>query len=419
MDKKALVVIPSLMVKYSFSAPLCWLFAGLSDRVEGLYSFELTERRARDHDIFIVELMWFIQLHEFIEICRFLKRHNPRCRILFGGLFSQLKYAELFKLAPVDYFIRGDNERPIREFLAGRDPRQIPNMVGRDFENPHGYLFTETDYEQLDFDLDWFPSHLRYWHAAVGEDPNRSYDFPFPPHGRYHLPVLITARGGCPAQHEGCESCIARQPGLMKRLYGRPAVRMGNDTLIRLLHKVERRFDHASIIQINNHHYDFSGEHFDLDCTIEIDWLASVESVHRMLPAFRRSHWHLSLYSQGLADDRKRTREEIRRFIELESEDHRIQFWGSRADLEEMEIPQKNALYFGDFFPETFHFRYYSQMENALFASKRWYMFTRQTNLYPDHEVPARLAEADAWIERMTRACESGQVPRENFLVVP
>ena len=419
MDRNVLVIIPSLMVKYSFSAPLAWLFSGRENQVRGIYSFEVGEAIVKEYDFFVIELMWFIQLHEFILLTRFIKKHNPSAKILFGGLFSQLKYADLFEIADVDYFIKGDNEEPIRRFLDGQDPRLIPNFVGRGFENKIGYLFSAEEYSGLEFGLEWFPSYLEYWHATTDEDPNKSYDFPFPPHGRYHLPVLITARGGCPAQHEGCESCIARQPGLMKGLYGRPPVRMGNDTIISLLKKIEQKFQQASIIQINNQHYDFTGEKFDLDCTIEIDWLASIASVHKMLPAFRKSHWHLSLYSQGLADNKKRTISEIRRFIEMEDENHRIQFWGAKRDLMEMEIPGKNCLYFGDFFPETYHYRHYSKLDNALLTSKRWYMFTRQMNLYSEGERHEHMSEASSWLERMKDAVRSGTVDQEDFLSVP
>lgn len=413
---RALVVIPSLLLKYSFSAPLAWLFSSHVDRVRGIYSFEITKDAVKEHDLFIIELNWYVQLREFLLLVAFIKRHNKKAKILFGGLFSQLKYKELFRMCDADYFIRGDNEVPIQMLLDSKDPHTIPNMVGRDFENPVSYFFREEDFGSLDFNLDWFPSYLEYWHARPSEEPCQSYHLPVPPHGRYHLPTLLTARGGCTAQHPECGDCMAAQPGLMKRLYQRIPVVMSNEVLIGLLRKLEKRFRHASIIHIADRNYDFSGESFDLDCTVEIDWLYSVESVRRMLPAFRKSTWHLSLYKDGFAGGGFKLREDIDRCIELEDANHKIFFWGSRKDMEEMNIPEKNRLCFGDFFTKWTSYDYYSDMTNALRTSGNWYRFTRQLNLYPPHVRPFQAIANYAWITKFVFARLLGRVENEEFL---
>jgi hypothetical protein len=163
MTMQTLVVIPSLMHKFTFSAPLAWLFSDHIGQVHGVYSYTLTKELVRQYDSFIVELNWFIELYEFELICSFIKQHNPRAKILFGGLYSQLKYREIFAHAPVDYFIKGDNEVPIKQYLDGVDPRDIPNMVGRDFENPLTYIFQQEDYKTLQFNLDWIPDYAKRW----------------------------------------------------------------------------------------------------------------------------------------------------------------------------------------------------------------------------------------------------------------
>src|SRR5512142_968099 len=111
-----LVIVPTLMLDCSFSAPLAWMFAGCPEEVRGVYGFELTPELVRSHERFIVELSWFIELHEFSLIVEFIRAHNPAAKILFGGMYAGIVPPEIFRRTPVDYFIRGDNELPIRLF---------------------------------------------------------------------------------------------------------------------------------------------------------------------------------------------------------------------------------------------------------------------------------------------------------------
>ena len=258
---QTLIVIPSLMHKYTFSAPLAWLFSDHADQVKGTYSFALTKDIVKKYDHFVVELNWFIELYEFELITRLIKRHNKKAVILFGGLYSQLKYQEIFRNSPVDYFIKGDNELPIKQWLDGADPRTIPNMVGRDFENEQSYIFQQRDYKHLDFNLDWFPDYAERWkeYPEPDKDLEPCFDelpllpkywerpgqkaaldlrWRVPPKGgRYHLPMLITSRGGCPAAHEGCDYCMGSKIEAMHAIYKRPTLVMDNDTLVHLLKK--------------------------------------------------------------------------------------------------------------------------------------------------------------------------------------
>ncbi|HYD43400.1 MAG TPA: hypothetical protein VEB43_21390 [Anaeromyxobacter sp.] len=403
---KTLVVIPSLMHKYSFSAPLAWLFGKDLDKVEGVYSAALTPEKVRGFDQFIVELNWFIELFEFGLVVEFIKRHNPSAKILFGGLFSQLKYREIFARHPVDYFIKGDAELPMRQFLARVDPRQIPNLVGRDFENPQTYKFSAEEFRDLEFDTHWLAGHEEGWESFPGPDSDVDMSFEklprFPKYrerkrharvplefrwrvppkgGRYHLPMIITGRGGCPAAHRGCGYCMGSRAEVLRDIYGRPPVVIDNDSLIALLHKIEQKHRRVTLYVNSDCVYDFRGHHFDLEATIEIDSPSTPADVAQILPAFRKAIAHLAIFDEGLTGSSVRA--SLEQYMALADERHRVYFFASPEELANLGIPQKWRLYSEFLFPFWTHFDYYSDFEKALAKSKQWYLVTGQTNLYP------------------------------------
>jgi len=402
---KTLVIIPALQHKYTFSAPLAWLFSHHVGYVDGIYSFALTEAVVKQYRRFIVELNWFLELYEFRLIAQFIKKHNPKATLLFGGLYSQLKYREVFRDSPVDYFIRGDAELPIQQFLEGTDPRLIPNMVGRDFENPQTYVFRQEDYPNLEFNLDWFPEYLRRWEefpypgADVDPDfsqiplyprywqnsrkmlpPNLSWRVP-PKGGRYHLPMLITARGACLATHAGCEYCMGSKGEQNQAIYKRPTLVVDNDTCIKLLKKIEKRFKYVSLYINSDCTYDFSNEHFDLEATIEIDSRNTVADAARILPAFRKACLHTALYAEGLIGEE--IRDNIAQYLDLEDADHKVYFFALPQDAAAHAIPDNRRLYSELVLPDWAHWDSYTRTENALERSRNWYHSTGQLNLYP------------------------------------
>lgn len=405
MTPKTLVVIPCLQHKYMFSAPLAWLFSHCSDLVHGVYSFSLDAQTVRQYDQFIVELNWFIELYEFQLIVAFIKKHNPKAPILFGGLYSQLKYPEVFRNSPVDLFIKGDAEVPIRQFVEGVDPRKIPNMVGRGFENPQTYVFQQAEYQDIDFNLDWFPDYQKRWaefpYPGADVDPDFS-QMPLRPQyqernaeklppalrwrvppkgGLYHLPMLITARGSCPAAHTGCEYCMGARPGLSEAIYKRPPLVMDNDTCIRLLRKVEKRFDQVSLYINSQCDYDFTGEQFDLEATIEIDAKSTVEDARKILPAFRKACLHTALYEDGLIGQGIRTN--LDQYHAIEDEDHKVYFFAFPQDAANHQIPENRRLYSELILPPWTHWDFYTDWKRALARSRSWYFMTGQVNFYP------------------------------------
>ncbi len=297
---KTLIIIPALMFKYRFSAPLAWLFSKYVNHVRGMYSFELNKRIVKEYDSFIVELNWYIELFEFQLIVKYIGKYNKDAQILFGDQYSQLRYKEISDRYEVDYFTKGDDELPVQMYLDRKDVHTIPNMVGRDFENSITYVFTEKDYDNIEFNLDWFPDYSKYTYAKPSEEPCRRYKLPLSPYGKYHIPSIIASRGACASAHKGCKNCFAYQKEIMNKIFNRGSLVISNETLIKILKKLDDKFDHAALFINSKVDYDFSGHYFNLDCTIEVDSMNSLTSIKKILPAFKKTIWHLSIYEEGL-----------------------------------------------------------------------------------------------------------------------
>ena len=87
-------------------------------------------KSASDPSLFIIELNWYLELHEFTLVVDYIATHRPDAKILFGGLFATLMHRRIFQELPVHYHIKGDNELPMRLLLEGTPPREVPNLVG-------------------------------------------------------------------------------------------------------------------------------------------------------------------------------------------------------------------------------------------------------------------------------------------------
>jgi len=402
-----LVIIPSLHHKYSFSAPLSWLFSEHPSKVRGIYSEDLCPKDLWGIDLCIVELNWFVELYEFALIIAFIRKHRRKCQILFGGLFGQLKYREIFSRYDVDYFIKGFAERPIKLLLDGQDPKTIPNLVGRDFENATTYVPSESDLAAIRYDLAWFPDYFRYWslfpapgidmelptaslplypsyrYTVDPADPTKEFRVP-PRGGRYHLPMIVTARGTCRAVHDGCSYCMGSKKQRLKEIYGCDGVVLSNEVLKQHLRQLAKDFDQATLYINSPCEYDFTGEHYDLEVTIEFDCRVTPERLRTILYAFRKASVHMVLYRDG-HQDRPGSPEvvDVQRFLELEDEHHRIFFFAFRDDGHAVGLTKKNWLYAEFVFPEWTSWEFYGDWDKAMKFSKRWFAFTRQYNLLP------------------------------------
>ncbi|MBN1760157.1 MAG: hypothetical protein JW863_17655 [Chitinispirillaceae bacterium] len=434
----ALVIIPALIHKFTFSAPLAWLFGHHHEQVKGIYSFELTPDIVRQYDCFIVELSWFIELYEFGLIIRFIRRHNPGAWILFGGMHSQLCYRDIFKTYEVDYFIRGDNELPLALFLDGADPKTIPNMTGRNFENEQTWCFRQEDFRTMEFNLDWFPQYAkrwaeypepdsdvetkfdelpllpRYWEKQTGSTP-LEYRWRVPPKGgRYHLPMLVTGRGACPVAHEGCEYCMASQTELMRDLYKRPSLVMDTTTLIMLLEQIEGKFDQVTLFINSKGPFDLTGHRFNLDATIEFDTINRSADLQNILPAFKKAKVNLGIYTEGLIGTTYR--DDIASLFDLEDDDHRIYFFTSPSAPDTLDVPDERRLYEGNIFPYWAEWDYYTNPRRAIRRSRMWYMATGQKNLYPPLQKIAAGIARFLFQRIIYLAGKAGLVNRRRFI---
>ncbi|HHV28100.1 hypothetical protein [Acetivibrio mesophilus] len=368
----ALVVFPITMHNYSFSAPACWLFSKNKDKVKGVYGFELNERLVREYDFFIIELNWFIQLYEFFHIVNYIKSINKNARILFGGLYSALKYEEIFKRADVDYYIQSDNELPIDYLLNDYSIDKIPNLIGRNFRNPVSYVFTESDYRDLEFDLDWFPSYHKYVSRTSDyymEDQNYSRLYEY--NDQYNLPMIITSKGGCTTMHKGCNNCMGSKHEVLREIYHRPPIKMSNDTLLYLLRKIEKRFKKASMLILSENDYDFSNQFFDIDMSVEIDSNMPVELIEKVLYAFPRCIMNVGIYNEGVSGSS--IRKDYKKLLQSEDENHKVSFFVYSKDIELVDIPENRRLYSEDTFPKWAYWDFYNDFDAALRFSKFFY----------------------------------------------
>lgn len=399
-----LVVIPNLHHKYSFSAPLAWLFTPFKGKIRGIYSENLTKNLVKEYDTFFVECNWFVELYEFSLIVSYIKKHNPQGTILFGGLYSQLKYKEIFALTKVDYFIKGFNEKSLKLFFDGNKPEEIPNFVGRSFDNETTLTLQPDDLKDIHYDLSWFPEYFTNWdkYPAPNEDleadfsemplfPSYNYpraikkpekEFRIPTKGgRYHLPMIITSRGGCSSIHDGCDYCMGAKVSVNKMVYGCEPVIYRNDVLVSHIEEISQVSPYMTLYINSPFEYDFSGQYFNLSCTIEIDTQITPTQLKKVIYAFKECKVHLALYETG--HHGKKLLQNYKDFLDLEDSTHKIYFFAFKEDAESLKIPKEKRLYSEFVFPKWTNWEYYNNFKQAYAYSKRFYIITRQFHLYP------------------------------------
>lgn len=400
---KTLVIIPSLHHKFSFSAPLAWLFSNHADRVTGIYSQDLTPDKIKENTLFVVECNWFTELYEFSLIIKFIRRYNKEAHILFGGLYSQLKYEEMFERFDVDIFIKGFNEKPMQMLLDGVHYFDIPNLVGRTFENNTTYSLAEEELDSLTYNLDWFPDYQKYWDMYPAPDVDLDPDFssmPLVPSykypkkmknpekefripskgGRYHLPMIITSRGGCSSIHEGCDYCMGAKVSTNEEIYNREPIIYSNEILIKHITQISEQFPQMTLYINSPFTYDFSGYHFDVDATIEVDTPITPEQLKTIMLPFKKAKVHMTLYESG--HHGKDIIADYKNYLELEDENHKIYFFSFKKDAELVNVPKDKRLYSEFVFPKWTYWEFYNDFDRAFAYSKRFFIITRQFNLY-------------------------------------
>lgn len=354
-NMKCLVIVPTTMHNYSFSAPLAWMFSKHISQVNGIFGFQLTEEMVLKHDLFILELNWFIELAEFELLANYIKDVNPSAQILFGGLYAAIKYREIFEQYDVDFYIKGDNEVPVQMLLDGVEPEKIPNMMGLDFENPVTYRYKAEDYKDMVFNMDWFPSYYEYADTSM----------------LYYLPMIVTTKGGCTTVHQGCDYCMGSKLKELKDIYDRPPIVMDNETLMMLLKQVEQKFDHGSLMILSEYDYKFPDKPFDIDMNVEVDSPIPPDKIAEVLYAFKKCVLNISVYEEGLTGEKVEM--DFDKILALEDEDHKIKFFAYSTDADDLGIPESHRLYSEDVLPEWAFWDFYQDLDQAIIFSNFFY----------------------------------------------
>jgi len=322
---KALVIIPHSKPSYElgFSAPISWLFTGL-DEVFGIFSSELTEDHIKSFDLFIIELNWHTELYEFSIIVKYIKSIKKEAKILFGGIYSQLKYKTIFEKYDIDYFIKGDNEVPIKLLLSGVDLKSIPNLVTRSFENSLEFIFKQSDYDNIDFDLSWFPSYFNLLKDEIDTD-----------NSLFINPMIVSSKG-CTTVHAGCDYCVGSKKG-------RDPVEISNEQLISMLRKIEKKFKVATLYVISPFVYDLKNEKFDMELHIEIDSKVDFDVFNNFVSSFRKTISVIPLYKEGIMGNSMI--EDVNRYRNIEG-NHEVRFPARLSDEIKIKIEDKRNMLF-------------------------------------------------------------------------
>jgi radical SAM superfamily enzyme YgiQ (UPF0313 family) len=364
--RQCLVIIPTTksgVYFYGFSAPLCWLFSDNLEAVRGVYSFEVTKKLIQQYEYFIIEMNWYTTLWEFSLLVDYIKKTNKNSKILFGGLFSILKRNEIFKNFDVDYFIKGDNELPIKMFLSGDKLDSIPNFVSRHFENETTYSFQENEYDNIKYNLSWLPQYSELMKDSHWNGNDDDYNYP--------QPMIITSKG-CSVQHNGCEYCFGSQIFLYQNNYKRTQVKMNSIQINRILSDIEKYNSRATLFFTSDpREYDFNRE-YDLDITAHIMNEIYIEKIKHIQKSFKRTFLLLPIHSDGeMGKDIIENYEEI---LELNNEVHRIRFlaWID----EKNKIKNYPEILFNldkSYNTKDWNFNFYNDFDYSMNTSKKMY----------------------------------------------
>ncbi len=292
MELKALVIVP--IAKHwnmlGTSAPMCWMFTKYSVKeVLGIYAFNLTRDDILSTDKFIIELNWQTEIYEVQELCKQIKSINNNAKILVGGITAAIRIEELFKEIDFDYFIQGDNELPIQQFIDGIEPEKTSNMMGRSFKNKISYIFKEEDFYNLRLSLEWFPSYKYYIN-----------EFGYSDESSFRNPIIITAKSGCLCQHNGCEYCYGFYPEEIVKNFSRLPIKMPNKALINILKDCEKKFKKITIYANSDFDYDLGDNFFNIEVKMEIDSYVQPQVLKKFMYSFKGCISFLSIHEEGI-----------------------------------------------------------------------------------------------------------------------
>jgi hypothetical protein len=317
MAVKTLVVFPSLNFNLSriIPIPAINLFAGRAGQVLGIFSYQLTEALVNTFDSFIISLGWYFQLYESELIVNFIRSHKKTAQIMVAGMYAQMIYKELFSKWEIDYIIKGDNEGPLDMYLEGVNPRKIPNMVSKAWENPITYIFKKEDLGNLRYDLDWFGNYRNMLTKlndpeladsianetySIGTQPSKSQFsinefFAAPP--AIHIP-----KNGCSMGNVYCKkTCLGGDQDYFMTNYGHGPLIMTNEQLIDNLHKIQlKKFTSVAIYLDSDWNYNLSEHKFNLSLRFHSCSPLSMQTLSKIADSFRESWLFVPLHRKSI-----------------------------------------------------------------------------------------------------------------------
>lgn len=138
---------------------------GLMNSVEctklGLYEDECVEELISEAKILAIDLQWYLALPSFFRLVRKIKKINPNCKIICGGITATIFAKKICSY--VDFVIVGDAEKPfpllVDAILTHTPIDSIPNIVSKDFSTEWKYTLTREDYDNQEYiQIGWFPT---------------------------------------------------------------------------------------------------------------------------------------------------------------------------------------------------------------------------------------------------------------------
>ena len=257
----------------------------LGGNARGVFARELRDDHFRQAKILLMDVHWFFALESAMQIAARAKRVNPQIEIIVGGYSATIFAAELLARSPIDFVVRGDNEKPlpllVDALLRDADPAGIPNVAGKNFKEPLSYQLTREDYDAGDYlTIDWFPA-LDRLARAMHRIPYPTWVYPF-------IPVFK----GCKFP---CDYCLGN-PRAQRILCGRGIVSRSPIRVVEDLRRVEaaphlrRAYIIADFIHVLEKDYaePILSQRFKLDLYYEFYRIPRPEDVRRLAASFRR-----------------------------------------------------------------------------------------------------------------------------------
>jgi len=285
-----LIIIPLSKMSYfsGFSAPMQWIFTPLLDKYKFITCYSNNphlDKYIELSQFSIIELNWYTELYEFTKIIQYIKS-KKKIPILFGGLFANQFYKQIFEISDVDYFIKGDIELPIRELICKYFTNQllknIPNLTTREFDNQITWKFSQNDFYNIQYSLEWFPEYkFKLKNNLLGKRDNYIYA----------MPLFITGKSGCSCsvkKDDSCKVCFG-STNLVNSLYNRSTIDMQAKHLDFLIKNIQN--DNYSTISIydNTKNFDWNNlDYYNKEVNIEIDGKINVDIIRIIETKFKK-----------------------------------------------------------------------------------------------------------------------------------